>query len=143
MKDIDVRKFIGQVHEVAVQTAVDTWRTITIAIADAGPCPFWDHRPMLAMECSFAQDGRRSHEPTAYAAMRELAERLFAPYTVGMMGGEGWALKVDRTYRDHGPKLARTSFTYTVFLGPLPTDPAVRARELAQVEARFAAAMHG
>ena len=135
---IDVRQFVGQVHEV---TDDQSGRRVTVEIGDGGPCPFWDHRQMLRMTCSFS-DGKRSNVNTASGAAHELAAKLFAPCSVAAMGGDGWELAVEREYRSSGPKNGRTKFTFTVFPGPLErSEDEYRERAgLTEVEARFAAA---
>jgi hypothetical protein len=153
---IDVTQFVGQVHEV---TEPDTGRTVTIAIGDGGPCPWWDHRGMITLTVSFA-DGKRSHVDTASGAAGQLAEKLFAPFSVAALGDDGWGLLTGREYRKGGPKNGRTSFTFTVFPGPLdqsarieeitrelPLEDQLKAIEqhyreragIAEVEARYAA----
>jgi hypothetical protein len=145
---IDVTKFVGQVHEVTEQTY--TGRTVSISIADGGALPWWDHRPVLALTVEF-KDGRRSDVRTADAAAGQLMSKLLTGCTVGMLGGDGWAPKVERQ-REKGAKNGGTRFTFFVFQGTLdrwPRYAAMRAEDwslptvLAQIEADYAAIGRG
>jgi hypothetical protein len=117
---IDVSGYIGQVRRV---TEPETGRVVTVTVGDAGPLraaagrKLWDGRPMLALTVSF-DDGKRSDWRTADAAAGQVAEELFKPFTVGMLGGDGWEPRIDRTVRKGGPKNGRTSFTIYVWQGP-------------------------
>jgi hypothetical protein len=111
---IDVTPFIGTSREVFEPMS---GRTVTVTIGDAGPCPFWDHRPMLSLRVDF-RDGTRSHVATADAAVGIVAGELWPGYTTGTIGGNDWAPVVDRTVRQGGPRNGRTSYTFTVFQGP-------------------------
>jgi hypothetical protein len=92
---------------------------MTVTVTDGGPCPFWDHRPMLKLTVAFT-DGRRSNWASADAGAGEVAGKIYSPYSVGVMGGDGWEPLIERSQRDQGRrKNGSTMFTFTVFCGPL------------------------
>jgi hypothetical protein len=133
---IDTSKYVGEMHEVALGG-----RTMTVTVTDGGPCPFWDGRGMLKLTVAFT-DGRRSHWASADAAAGEVASKIYSPYSVGMMGGDGWEPLIERSQRDQGRrKNGSTMFTFTVFCGLLDRSARIAkiSRELAEVEARYAA----
>jgi hypothetical protein len=110
---IDVTPFIGTSREVFEPMS---GRTVTVSIGDAGPCPFWDHRPMLSLRVDFA-DGKRSHVATADAAAGIAAGELWPGYTTSVIGGGNWAPLMER-HREKGAKNGGTSYTFTsVFQG--------------------------
>jgi hypothetical protein len=113
---IDVTQFIGQTLAV---TAAD--RTMTVTVGDGGPLKWWDHRQVLSLTVAFT-DGRRSHWASADAAAAQVAEKIFAPYTVGMLGGGGnWEPLIERSQRDKGKRRnGSTMFTFFVFQGTMP-----------------------
>ena len=102
---IDVTPFIGQVREVFEP---QSGRTVTVTVGDGGPLKWWDHRPVITLRVDFHDDGTRSHVATADAAASIVAAELFAGYTTGVLGGQGWDVKVDREYRGAGPKTGQT-----------------------------------
>jgi hypothetical protein len=119
---IDVTGFIGQVHEVTLGG-----RTMTVTVTDGGPCPHWDHRTMLKLTVAFT-DGRRSNWASADAGAGEIAEKIYAPYSVGTMGGDGWEPLIERSQRDQGRrKNGSTMFTFTIFQGTLDRSPRYEA----------------
>lgn len=134
----DVREFIGQVHQVHEPVS---GRKVTIVIADGGPSPAPDKRPLISLTVHFA-DGKRSDGRTAGQAVSILAAELLEPDDPGMMGSDqehDWADAVERYYRVDGPKNGRTSYTFRIFAVER-TTAADRAGYFADVEARFAKA---
>jgi hypothetical protein len=154
----DIRQHVGEVHQVTEET---TGRTVTVSVGDAGPLPWWDHRPMLTLTVTFT-DGRRSHVSTADSAAGQLAHKLFHPYSVGVLNsGDGFEMQIGRQ-RERGAKNGGTRYVFTVFAGPVDDYPdldemfdrgatreevlaavAAHGREragIAEVEARYAEA---
>lgn len=114
---IDVRPFIGTVHDVSLGG-----RTMTVTVGDAGPLKWWDHRPVVSLTVEF-HDGRRSHWASADAAAGEVAAKLFAGYSVGALGGDGWEPLIERSQRDTGRRRnGSTRYSFFVFQGPA-VDP--------------------
>ena len=113
----DTSKFVGTVHTVTVDAGANV-RTMTVTVGDGGPLPWWDHRPVVSLTVEF-HDGRRSNWASADAAAGEVAEKIFSPYSVGVVGGDGWEPKIERSQRDTGRKRnGSTRFTFFVFQGP-------------------------
>lgn len=158
---IDVTKFIGQVHQVAEQ---NTGRKVTIEITDAGPSPLPDKRPMIALTCALL-DGKRADVRTAEWAAEQLLDELLPGFTPGWLAEDNGMTKVARQ-REKGAGNGGTRFTFVVTCGwrkreeaaapdysRLPLDEVIKAinadyaarfaarPEIAEVEARFAAAM--
>ena len=147
---IDVAPFIGQVHEVFVP---EMRRTVSVSVADAGPLTWWDHRPVLALKVTF-NDGQRSRWDVADAAAGTVAERIFSPYSIGVVNpGSGFEMETERSQRDRGKRRnGSTQFTFRVFQGPVDMWPRYQAmadagvsheETLKRIKADFAALARG
>jgi hypothetical protein len=94
---------------------------------------------MLKLTVAFT-DGRRSHWASADAAAGEVAGKIYSPYSVGMMGADGWEPLIERSQRDQGRrKNGSTMFTFTTFQGPSDAQRAAGRAERTAAEARYAA----
>jgi hypothetical protein len=115
---IDVAQYIGESFDVTVDAGANV-RTMTVTVGDGGPLQtedgrrIWDGRQVLALTVQFT-DGRRSHWASADAGAGKVAEKLLAPYSVGVLGqGDGWEARIDRSQRDQGKRRnGSTRFTF-------------------------------